>query len=264
MFDLLLYVELIYWVTALPLHLRCLLTGRELPCVCTHYSPGEMELLHGYKVTFYAQQLGTARRLVGEILWHLLIPSNRLKRYISQINLFCICNGNVNTMAEDAQMHTLTQCTHTKNSKKIGIKYFESFAQVFAVLTFLAAYRFVKWSNRWKRVPGTRFIPALTTGRSRSQQGSTVCLQHPWVCHLYGSPQHRVPSCAEHVPTCSFAGRSPPTSTQCLSILRIVTGKGFTVLRIKVTILSIWGCTLVQQGLFCLVNALWHNLAAAT
>lgn len=181
MFDLLLYAELIYWVTALPLHLRCLLTGMELPCLCTRHSPGEMELLWGYKEAFSAQQLGTTDRLVGETLWHLLIPSNRLKRNLSQINLW---NGNVNTYSgrrTDAYPHPMH--TH-KELKKIGIKYFESFAEVFAILTFLAAYSFGKWSNRWKHVPSTRFIPPLTTGRSCCQRGSAVCLQHPWVSHL--------------------------------------------------------------------------------
>lgn len=52
MFDLLLYVELIYWVTALPLHLRCSLTSMELPCSCTHHSPRETELLRDTKRLF--------------------------------------------------------------------------------------------------------------------------------------------------------------------------------------------------------------------
>lgn len=66
MFDLLPYVELIYRATALPLHLRWLLAGAELPCVCTRRSPGETELLHGYKEAFSAQQLETSDCLVGE------------------------------------------------------------------------------------------------------------------------------------------------------------------------------------------------------
>lgn len=108
----LIYCRMIYWAAALPVPLRCWLTGRELPRACTRHSPGEREMLRGYKEAFSAQQLETTDCPVGETLWHLLIPSNSLKRDLPQINLW---NGNANTYGEDAQLHTLTLCTHTEN-----------------------------------------------------------------------------------------------------------------------------------------------------
>lgn len=55
----LIYCCMIYWAAALPVPLRCWLTGRELPRACTRHSPGEREMLRGYKEAFSAQQLET-------------------------------------------------------------------------------------------------------------------------------------------------------------------------------------------------------------
>lgn len=110
----LIYCWVIYWAAALPVPLRCWLTGRELPRACTRHSLAEREMLWAYKEAFSAQQLETTDCLIGETLWHLLIPSNSLKRDLPQINLW---NGNAHTYSG---RRTAAHPAHanSKNSKK--------------------------------------------------------------------------------------------------------------------------------------------------
>lgn len=65
LFDLLLY-DLLGCCS--PCASQVLLTGRELPRACTRHSPGEREMLSGYKEAFSAQQLETTDCLLGETL----------------------------------------------------------------------------------------------------------------------------------------------------------------------------------------------------
>lgn len=195
----LIYCWMIYWAAALsPCASQVLADRQELPRACTRLSLLEREMLCGYKEAFSAQQLETTDCLVGETLWHLLIPSNSLKRDLPQINLW---NGNANTQGgrrTAARPHPVH--ANSKNLKKV-----KKCLKVCSSICSVNFYSCIFICKRRQQVKAC--LRQEVRSSSHTRQVSVHWLQHPWDCHLCANP-----SWTEH---CLLRALSPSTSTPC-------------------------------------------------